>query len=336
MGKPKAPKPPNPVETAAAQTSQNIGTAVAQQGLNMVGQNTPYGSLAYNQTGTMEWKDPLTGKVYKLPQFTATTTLSPEQQAILDQTNKAELNIGTAAANQSGRLVDAYSSPFDGNSATEAKLMEYGRSMMDPIWSQRQKEFEQSMANKGIVPGSQAYENASRAFNDARSRAYTDLALQGRGQAFNEALTLRNQPINEWQGMLGISQPQNPSFVSTPQTGVANTDYAGLVQNNYANQMAAYQQKQAQQQSLLGGLFGLGAKLGSSMIMASDRRVKKDIAKVGKIKGHNVYEYRYKGEPDTGGKHIGLMAQEVEKKAPDAVLTDGRGMKLVDYGRALA
>ncbi len=29
MGKPKAPKPPDPRQTAAAQTSTNIGTAIA-------------------------------------------------------------------------------------------------------------------------------------------------------------------------------------------------------------------------------------------------------------------------------------------------------------------
>nr|WP_272951107.1 tail fiber domain-containing protein [Agrobacterium pusense] len=66
--------------------------------------------------------------------------------------------------------------------------------------------------------------------------------------------------------------------------------------------------------------------------MASDRRVKKDVKKVGRLMGHNLYEYQYKGERDDGRRHVGVMAQEVEKKRPDAVVDIG-GTKHVRYGR---
>ena len=79
---------------------------------------------------------------------------------------------------------------------------------------------------------------------------------------------------------------------------------------------------------LFGGLFDLGGKL----IGLSDRRSKKDIKKVGAIGELPVYEYRYKGE--SGPKHTGFMAQDVEKRNPDAVIDTG-GFKLVDYGKAL-
>jgi lysozyme family protein len=50
---------------------------------------------------------------------------------------------------------------------------------------------------------------------------------------------------------------------------------------------------------------------------ASDRRLKDNIEPIGKLfDGQNVYRYNFKGDDK---KQIGLMAQEVEKRYPDAV-----------------
>jgi hypothetical protein len=79
--------------------------------------------------------------------------------------------------------------------------------------------------------------------------------------------------------------------------------------------------------SLLGtglGLAGLAA--------ASDKRLKTDIKPVGRLNdGQTVYSYRFRGAPRT---EIGLLAQEVEKRHPEAVATHPSGYKLVDYRRA--
>ncbi len=78
------------------------------------------------------------------------------------------------------------------------------------------------------------------------------------------------------------------------------------------------------------GMLGLG--LQAMPLMFSDMRLKEDIKKVGKTDdGLGVYQYRYKAG---GPVQIGLMAQEVEKKRPDAVQTVG-GFKAVDYAKAL-
>jgi hypothetical protein len=73
---------------------------------------------------------------------------------------------------------------------------------------------------------------------------------------------------------------------------------------------------------MLGSIFG-------PMVMASDVRLKTDIQKVGEKDGHNVYSYRYKGEPQT---HVGVMAQEVLMKKPEAVHDIG-GLLAVDYSK---
>src|SRR5712671_5290037 len=46
------PQPPDPFATAQAQTGYNINTATAQNLLNNVNKQTPYGNVIYNQTGT--------------------------------------------------------------------------------------------------------------------------------------------------------------------------------------------------------------------------------------------------------------------------------------------
>ncbi len=64
----------------------------------------------------------------------------------------------------------------------------------------------------------------------------------------------------------------------------------------------------------------------------SDERVKDDIQKVGKtFDGQNIYSFKFKGSPQT---HMGLIAQEVEKKHPEAVGEVG-GIKTVNYEDAL-
>ena len=73
---------------------------------------------------------------------------------------------------------------------------------------------------------------------------------------------------------------------------------------------------------------GIGSLL---KFMPSDIRLKEDIAAVGVLfDGTPVYGYRYKGAP---AYHIGLMAQDVEKTAPHAVL-EINGYKAVDYRAA--
>lgn len=152
-----------------------------------------------------------------------------------------------------------------------------------------------------------------------------------RNQSLQELFATRNQPLNEISALLSGAQVQAPQWANSNMPTIPTVDYAGLVNQNYNQRLGAWQQQQAGMQNIMGGLFGLG----SAAIMASDRRVKKDIDKVGKLPdGQNVYAYHYKGEDKAQPRHIGLMAQEVEKRRPDAVVTVG-GVKHVNYPMAL-
>lgn len=100
-------------------------------------------------------------------------------------------------------------------------------------------------------------QTAQTGFQNQVARAQAQDAQ--RGTQLQERYAQRNQPINEIIALLSGSQVQNPNFVNTNMPTIPTTDYAGLVQDNYRNQLAAWQMEQSQTQGLLGGLFGLGS-----------------------------------------------------------------------------
>lgn len=82
---------------------------------------------------------------------------------------------------------------------------------------------------------------------------------------------------------------------------------------------------------ILPSLFtGLGTAAGA--YFRSDERLKEDLEPIGDVDGIPLYRFKYKGEP---GRHIGFMAQDVERRVPEAVVKDHRGYRLVNYGRVL-
>lgn len=320
---PKAPLPPDPVATAQAQTQMNKDTAITQGQMNMVGQDTPYGSLSYRQDGT--WSD-------GTPRYTATQTLTPEQQDLLKQQTDFDRKFNEIGLAQTDKIGGILSQPLNlNNEATEARLMELGRKRLDPMIANRTNDLRTTLINQGIRPGTEAWDREMRTNNEATNDAYNQLLLSGRGQAVQEALTERSAPINEITALLNGGQVQNPNFVNTPQTQVANTDYGQMVYNSAQLANQNYAQKVGQQNAMLGGLAGIaGTALGGWM--RSDCRVKTDIRRVGTLdNGLPIYAYRFK---DGGPVQIGLMAQEVERVKPEAVREFG-GVKHVDYASAV-
>lgn len=116
------------------------------------------------------------------------------------------------------------------------------------------------------------------------------------------------------------------------------TEQAGLTA--LYNQFLQQQSYPFQTTQFLGNIAeGTGALSGSTTASSStspapffsDERLKEDIEPIGETyDGTNIVKFRYKGSPH---KQIGLIAQEVEKKHPEAVGLAG-GYKTVDYDAA--
>ena len=278
MGKstPSAPQPANPGNVAHDQSVANVNTAVAQAYLNNVNQQTPYGNLNYTP-GPGTSVDGI-----NVPTFTASTTLTPAGQKLLD-TNMATTQ-GTAdlAKAYTSRIADATSKPYsyDGlpqaptyNADYVAKATQGIIDRNQPQMDRDRANLEQRLANQGISVGSEAYKAAldqyARSVNDfrlgARNEGQTmagneyNLEANTRDRAIQEMTNLRTQPINEVSALLGTGTGvQNPNFVNTPQTQIAPTDVVGAYNNAYQQQYANYNSQLQQQNAALGGLFGLG------------------------------------------------------------------------------
>jgi hypothetical protein len=319
---------------AAAQSGANRDTAISQGILNMTNQVGPNGSLTYDKLGDETLTDSLTGKTYTVPRYQATTSLSEAGQRLQGINEQTEQNIATIGRDQSARVGELLSNPIKlGNEATEARLMELGSKRLDPRFAQEEEALRARLVNQGLRPGTAAFDAEMGNFSQGRNDAYNQLLLTGRGQAVQEQLAERNQPLNEIAALMSGSQVSQPNFINTPQAQVAGTDYQGAVQNNYAGQMQAYQNKVSGQNAMMGGLFGLAGTIGTAGIKYSDARLKTDIEKIGKLdNGLPVYSYRYKGS-DT--PEIGVMAQDVRKSNPGAVHRQASGYDAVDYGKAV-
>lgn len=297
-----APKPPDPAKTAAAQAQSNKETAIAQYGLNATNQITPQGNLTYTQIG--KWED-------GTPRYQATQTLSPEQMKLYQQQTTLGGKLNDLAIGQTDRLSGVMSQPINlNNEATESRLMELGRKRLDPIAAQRKASTEADLINRGIRPGTEAYNRAMTAVGQQENDAYNELLLKGRAQSVQEALAERNQPINEISALMGGGQVTTPQFVNTPQPGVNGTDVAGITNNAYQTKMQGYQ-------SNMSGLLGLGTAMGGWMF--SDRRLKSNVSRVGTHRlGIGVYEYDM-----AGSRQRGVMADEVSGVMPMAVRKHG-------------
>lgn len=286
----KAPSAPDPAATARAQAKSNRETAITEYGLNATNQITPWGALNYSQIG--KWDD-------GTPRYQAEQTLNPQIQGIVDN------------------ALGVMQKPIDfSNDEVEGRLMDLGRQRLDPLLASRRGSTEQDAFNRGVRPGSEAYDRLMRGVGQDENDAYTQLMLQGRGQALNEMQMERNLPLNEAIALMTGGQS---GYINTPGATVAPVDYTGLVNQQYQSKLANYQ-------SGMSGMFGLGSALIGALPF-SDERLKEDIERVGETDaGTPIYTYRYKGSPMM---QMGVMAQE----NPDAAVRDPSGFLRVDYSK---
>ena len=201
--------------------------------------------------------------------------------------------------------------------------------------------------------------------NAAKSGTLNTNALQQQTQfAEQNAALYQNQAFNQWQTqqneVLGATESLAQTGLSAATSsadssanlnvGAANAQAAGIIGSANATTGALTQ---------LGNIattpfsIGSGAGIGGisyaapsanytgdtyagdgeldSAFALSDERLKTDKKKIGTTKsGTPIYTYRMKG---SAKRQMGVMAQDVEKKQPDAVRRHKSGFKMVDYSK---
>ena len=252
------PDPPDPLKTAQASTSTNVSTAVANSFLNNVNQVTPNGSLNYDQTGTFSWTDPTTNTAYNIPRFTATQSLSPAQQAIQDQGNKAQYNLANMAANQSGSLRDLLGSSMDLSGAPGAAPMNWMTGLPD-AWGQiadvgGQQRSVGPYANQQTTFGDEQDYNKARSHVEEALFQRMDPQLQRDRQALEARLADQGIQVGSMahqQAMDQFNRQLTDTRLGITQAGAAEQQQAymqALGRGQFANQ-AQMEQFQKQLQS---------------------------------------------------------------------------------------
>lgn len=189
--------------------------------------------------------------------------------------------------------------------------------------------------------------------NMARAKTLADIKQQGYSQALGAAQQQQGTQLAADQADLAryLQAGQQTGQLGTmaQQAGLAGGEAqinAGTLQQQtqQAQDTAKYQQFLQKRgypfqiaQFLANIAMGTGSLSGSTTTTEqpapffSDRRLKTDIKRIGRTDdGLPIYSYKYKGDNQT---QIGMMADEVERKHPEAVGV-AAGYKTVDYEKA--
>ena len=216
------------VQAAQATTMGNLYGAQAATQANRINQNTPYGSLSYQQ-GVDQ---------YGNPTWTANQQLS---QPLQELTNTSLSGLQQSLQN-----------PMYG--------INPGQTYSDAIMQRLQPQIQQSndrltaqLANQGIAPGTEAYNRAMTLQGQKTNDLLTSAQVQGMNTGL-QAQQLQNQQA------ANIKALGTPNYINPyTQAAVAGPDYLGAYTTSRAADIAQQNAQAARTANLQNGLFGLGS-----------------------------------------------------------------------------
>ena len=252
-----------------------------------------------------------------------------------DNTLKNLVSYAANASNQLSNMGD-YKFSVDGSDAARQRAEQATyQSYLDklqPQFANQTSDLQTSLANKGISIGSEAYSRAMSDLQDSQNSALNQAAYQATlaGQnAFSNSLSddLRSA---------GFSNAAQTSYINQLLQALQNS-YSGYdiamdkykVQYGADDRIANNRANNAQSAQNFGNNV-LNSAISSGITAAfSDARLKENIKPVGRLdNGLTVYLFNFKG---SNVPQIGLVAQEVIKQKPEAVVEDTDGYLSVRY-----
>lgn len=215
---------------------------------------------------------------------TVKQTLSPGEQAVYNKNLQARQNLGDISISGSnalksivGNAVDFSGAPVVGNGAeTREKVFQALMGRVNEDTANQRDQANSDLIARGIRPGTKAYDDAqnliSRQFNDARGVAEVNagnaaaqqfgMDTTARNAYIAELLSKRQTPLNEINALMSGSQVNNPFAGNLGYQAGANAAPAPVMQGAMAQgqaDMNAFNAKQAGSNSMMSGLFSLGA-----------------------------------------------------------------------------
>ncbi|MEF8758320.1 MAG: hypothetical protein V5B36_00910 [Candidatus Accumulibacter sp. UW25] len=248
--------------------------------------------------------------------WTQTITLTPAEQQALEAQQQIQMNQSKLAQGLQGQVDTTMKDGFNGpdlnsymgkvdevpkfNEAWRKQGIDaaynYSTALTSPLEQQREKATDVALRLQGLVPGTEAYNNAmsnifstnNRARQDAANAAimYGDQmanqdfssALAGQNQQFNQAqsgyqtayttaLQKYLQPLNSMNAVLSGNQVNMPAFPSyAQQANAGGTDYMGATTALGNWNQGVYNRDAAAANAANGSLLGMVGSIGSGMM----------------------------------------------------------------------
>ncbi len=246
-----------------------------------------------------------------------------QQQSILQQMEErgaldSGAQLAAQLASQQGSYDRASQEALNMSAANEAArrdALERAASSAGQIRSQDYGEQAQAAQAKDMIKQFNA-QNRQNVAGQNLGIKQQDVGLKNQEQMYNKGLI--QQDFN--------NKMAKQNMVTNARTGQAN---------NFMQQSQA--QAQASQAKAAGNMALLSAGA-QAATMASDKNVKENVSPIQNMLDKlTPYEYDYKEDSgyDDGEKHIGVMAQDLEKSdlGSEFVDKDTEGTKTVDYGQ---
>lgn len=258
---PSAPHAPAAPSTSSIINSQTQANTAAL-GQNTMNQSNPYGNLTYTTS-----VDPITGQL----KYQANQNYSQAQQGLLNTTQQTGQTQGNTGLNLAENMAGLYSQAPNFNQGADSLTSQAEapvQAAYERFFTPARSQLDTQLRNQGIMPGTPAYQQQTDALTQQQNLTEGSWLANFQPQAFNEAMQGYQAPENMIGSLFGMGQPTSlqGTWSNTPQVNAANANQAA--QTSLGQQNFDYQQKVAQQNNMMGGLFGIGGKLGSAAILA--------------------------------------------------------------------
>lgn len=227
-------KDPNFGQLWNMQNSANQQAQKQDFAMNRPNQTNDYSSVTWDY-------NPATG------QYTQKETLSANNQARLGWEQNREQGLQGMFSN----MLSDWNSGYGGQKAQDTAYSAI-TSRLNPELQKQQQALEQSMYERGIAPGTEAWNNQVGQFGQQKNDAY----LQASNQAIGLGETMRQNRFNQLGGLQGMfAGVQRPGFQGFNQVAVERPDIMNSALN--FNKMM-YDRAQAEKMMKMGGGGGGG------------------------------------------------------------------------------
>lgn len=256
------------------------------------------------------------------------TTFRPLEQKIVKESD--EFDTPERRALEAGKAIEGVGAQF--GTARQTLARQVGANGGNP----NSGNFLSTISAMGVREAATKAAAGNQASNlvETTGRALkADAAALGRGLPSAQATTA-GLALNA--GNASAANAQQPLNIASQGAGLMGQGFNTAIQGNtQAGNLALGQYNAQLKASDDGGMWGALGQVGGALIAKSDKNAKKDRKPMADeeatdaVRKIPVESWKYKEGQGDGGKHIGPMAQDVQKAAGDQVAPGGKMIDLI-------